>query len=935
MTSTIPTPPPEQRRKLIEVSIPLEKINEQSSREKSLRSGHPSTLHQWWSRKPTATARAVVFAQIVDDPASRPDLFPTVKEQDAEREELFRIIEHISNWDTVKSDPEGWFDKARAKIMLYTDGNPPAVADPFAGGGSIPLEAQRLGLEAHASDVNPVAVLLEKALIEIPPKFADQPPVHPGAAELLKGQDADTWPGATGLAEDVRWYGEWILEEAKKRIGHLYPEADLDDGTTAPVIAWLWVRTVTCPNPACGIAAPLTSSWWVSKKKGHEAYVVPTVTDGEVSYEVHHGAEGGPEKREDGTIKGRTGATCIACGSSISIPYIRSEGVALKLGEDMMAVVAAGNRQRIYLSPTTEQEAAAQVTRPNNLPSGSIAENPRWFSPPQYGISKYSELFTSRQATTLTTLCDLLTDLREKICQGSASNINGTYASAVTTYIAIAISKLANTCAMTTTWMTDRGAFRETFSRQALPMSWDFAESNPLGKQGASFLENVLKAAASITTLPLGIGTADKLSALAAPLTDSIISTDPPYYDYIGYSDLSDFYYIWLRHALREIYPSLFNQTLSPKSTELVADPYRHGSKKKAKEYFEDGFVSFFNRARQQASQNYPTSVYYAFKQQDSKTKEGSSSTGWETVLEGIIRTGWQITATWPMRTESSGRILARGTNAIASTIALVLRPRPENAPTTTRRDFLRELKTSLPQALRDLQRGTVAPVDLPQSAIGPGIGLFSKYSGVLEADGHKMNVRSALRVINEILDEVLSEQEGEYDADTRFALAWFRSYGFGTEAYGSADSLARARNTSVEHLQRAGILHSGQGKVTLHSPEKLHQSDEETGTPYDPAADSNVSAWETVLHLAKELEYGDGVASAGRLLARVPDAIDRDLCKQLAFLLFQISEQRNEAKTALLFNQLGTAWNDIAQTARDIPEHERVGTPATDDMLF
>jgi len=935
MTSTIPTPPPEQRRKLIEVSIPLEKINEQSSREKSLRSGHPSTLHQWWSRKPTSTARAVLFAQIVDDPASRPDLFPTVEEQDAEREELFQIIENISNWDTVKSDPEGWFDKARAKIMLYTDGTPPAVADPFAGGGSIPLEAQRLGLEAHASDVNPVAVLLEKALIEIPPKFAGQPPVHPGAAELLKGQDADTWPGATGLAEDVHWYGEWMLEQAKERIGHLYPEADLGDGTTAPVIAWLWVRTVTCPNPACGIAAPLTSSWWVSKKKGHEAYVVPTVTNGKISYEVHHGKKNGPDKGEDGTINGRTGGACLACGSTITMPYIRSEGTAHRLGQDMIAVVAAGHRKRIYLSPTPSQMVAAEVKAPSNLPTGAIAENPRWFSPPQYGIKNYSDLFTNRQATTLTTLCTLLNVVSRKIHEDTLCEHREGYSAAITTYLAIAISKLTNTCAMTTTWMTDRGAFRETFSRQALPMSWDFAESNPLGEQGASFLENLSKSAASITTLPLGIGAAENISATSAPLAGSVISTDPPYYDYIGYSDLSDFYYVWLRHALRDTYPTLFNKTLSPKLTELVADPYRHGGKKEAKEFFENGFTSFFDHARHHSNKSYPTSVYYAFKQQDSKTKEGSSYTGWETVLEGIIRSGWQITATWPMRTESSGRILARGTNAIASTITLVLRPRPENASTITRRDFLRELKTSLPQALRDLQRGTVSPVDLPQSAIGPGIGLFSKYSGVLEADGHKMGVRSALQVINEVLDEVLSEQEGDYDADTRFALSWFRRYGFDNEVYGNADSLARARNTSVEHMHRTGILHSGQGKVHLYSPEELHRMDEESSSPYDPSADDEVSAWETVIHLAKTLEYGDGVEATGRLLARVQDFIDRDLCKQLAFLLFQISEQRGEAKTALLFNQLGTSWNDIARAARDTPDYDRRGSLSTDDTLF
>lgn len=467
-------------------------------------------------------------------------------------------------------------------------------------------------------------------------------------------------------------------------------------------------------------------------------------------------------------------------------------------------------------------------------------------------------------------------------------------------------------------------------------MIWDYAEAHPLSTTSGSFTSQLRWVVTALEYAPSRGASYCKLrSSKDVDFSEMILSTDPPYYDYIGYSDLSDFFYIWLRRMLRDIYPNIFNRTLVPKSEELVANPYRHGGKDGAQKYFEDGFIEFFTKARSELRTDYPATVYYAFKQQDVRTDDKSSATGWETILEGIIRSGWQITATWPMRSEMSSRSVARGTNALASSIALVLRPRPENAPTTTRRDFLRGLKSTLPRSLRDLQRGTVAPVDLPQSAIGPGIGLFSKYSGVLEADGQKMSVRSALQVINEILDEVLSEQEGDYDADTRFALTWFRSYGFSTEAYGSADSLARARNTSVEHLHRAGILHSGQGKVHLYSPEELHTAEEQDGTPYDPVADNDVSAWETVIHLAKELEYGDGVASAGNLLARVPDAIDRDLCKQLAFLLFQISEQRGEAKTALLFNQLGTAWNDIAQTARDIPEHERVGTPATDDMLF
>lgn len=908
---------PQTRRKLIEVSIPLEKINEQSAREKSIRHGHPSTLHLWWSRKPTSTARAVLFAQIVDDPGSRPDLFPTEEEQDAERRELFEIIEQISNWDTVKSDPEGWFDKAREKILLYTDGNPPAVADPFAGGGSIPLEAQRLGLEAHASDVNPVAVLLEKALIEIPPKFAGQPPVFPGAAEVLDSDDSSAWPGATGLAEDVKRYGEWMLEEAKKRIGHLYPDAELPDGTKAPVIAWLWARTVTCPNPACGIAAPLTSSWWVSKKKGNEAYLVPTVANGTVHYEVHHGIAGGPEKEEDGTIKGHTGAKCIGCGSSISMAHVRSEGVEKRLGQQLTTIVAAGTRQRLFLSPRNAYSQQWDDRPKTDMPHGTIATNPRWFSPPLYGYDKFSELFSPRQSDALSQFGSLVTEVRVTIADSNSDD----YANSVATMLALVVSRCADYWSSFSTWNASGEKMRNLFARQAIPMIWNYAEANPFSNYSGGFQGQLNWVTKAIRHTPTEKqGRASMEPAASVDLKNFLLSTDPPYYDYIGYSDLSDFFYVWIRKMLRGIYPDLLNRTLVPKTEELVANPYRHGGKIGAQKYFEDGFVKFFATARNELRSDYPATVYYAFKQQDVRVDDKKSYTGWETILEGIIRSGWQVTATWPMRSEKSGRSVSIGTNAIASTIALVLRPRPEDAPTTTRRDFLRELKTELPGALRDLQRGTVAPVDLPQSAIGPGIGLFSKYSGVLENDGKKMTVRSALQVINEILDEVLSEQEGDYDADTRFALAWFRSYGFGTEAYGHADSLARARNTSVDHLHRVGILHSGQGNVHLYSPKELHEVDTARGEHYDPSEDDETSAWETVIHLAKALEYEDGVESAGRLLALVPDSIDHDLCKQLAFLLFQISEQRGEAKTALLFNQLGTAWNDIEQAARNAP---------------
>lgn len=915
------TPP---RRKLIEASIPLEKINTESRREKSIRTGHPSTVHQWWSRKPTAAARAVLFAQIIDDPSTRPDLFPTQEAQEAERRELFTLIEKLSKWESVTArDSDNPLIEAKKRIRLYTGDDLPIIADPFAGGGSIPLEAQRLGLPATASDLNPVAVLLEKALLEIPSRFANRPPISIATEALFDKKQ--TWTGSKGLAEDILFFGQSLLEKAKSELSDLYPEVQLNDGTKVPAIAWLWVRTTTCPNPACGVAAPLTSSWYLTKKKGKEKFLHPIIQDRKISYKICDGLKNVP----DGTVN-RSGAKCINCGSAISLQHIRDEGQAGKLGHDLTAIVADTSSGRSYFAPSKSDEDAAFVSLPEDLPPGEIPDKALGFRVKPYGFNNYSDLFSPRQLVALSTLSGLVEDLKKQIVSvGSNSEWEDldSYADAVVTILAICISKLANNSSALTTWMKDRGAFREVFSRQALPMYWDYAENNPLGPHGGALEENISKVATAVAAAPIASSFCVPVNqdALKSDLSGKVISTDPPYYDYVGYSDLSDFFYIWLRRSLRHIYPQLFNRVLVPKNDELVANPYRHNGEQGAQEYFETGFVKFFEHARQHASVTYPMTVYYAFKQQDAKS---ATLSGWETVLEGMIKSGWQITATWPMRTESPGRVLANGTNALASSILLVLRQRPENAPLITRSDFLSELKEALPAALKDLQKGTISPVDLPQSAIGPGMKIFSKYNGVYESDGHKMTVRSALSIINEILDEVLSEQEGDYDSDTRFAIAWFRTYGFNSSIYGNADSLARARNTSIDHLVRSGILDSGRGEVHLLSPADLYEADQGQ-SPYDPSSDNSVSAWETVLHLAKELDFGNGVEGAGILLSQVPPQIDRELCKQLAFLLFSIAESLNESKTALLFNQLGTSWNDIEEAARK-SSASKFSTPET-----
>ena len=824
----MPDPGPTVRRKLIEVALPLEAINRESAREKSIRHGHPSTLHLWWARRPLAAARAVLFAQLVDDPSARPEEFPTEELQRKERERLHHLIERLVVWENIRD--EKLLAEAHAEILKSTDGNPPPILDPFAGGGTIPLEAQRLGLEAHASDLNPVAVLINKALIEIPPKFRDQPPVFPGLAD---SQIRD-WRGAEGLAADVRAYGQWMRDEAEKRIGHLYPKATLPDGSEATVIAWIWARTVTCPNPACGIEMPLVRSWWLGKKKGKEAYVVPVVVDDpthpagqRVKFEIGHDPAKAPTKEHDGTVSGRTGAVCIACNGHAPVDHLRTEGKAGRGGQLLMAVVAEGSRRRVYLPPDKGHESAANVRPPLESVAGEIADNPRWFSPPAYGLTSFADLFTNRQLVALTTFSDLVGEARKQVL---ADGGNSEYADAVATYLGMGVSRMTDIANALCRWENTKEQVRNLFGRQAVPMLWDFAETRPFGKAAGAFevsLGNLAKALTDAGGPPAKVSQTD---AATRPYVGLVISTDPPYYDNIGYSDLSDFFYVWLRRTLRDIYPELLSTMLVPKAAELVANPYRHDGKDGARQFFEDGFRAVFARARETVRDDYPITVWYAFKQSEAND-DGEASTGWETLLDGMIRSGWEITSTWPNRSELSNRMIASGTNALASSIVLSLRPRPDDAPTTDRRGFIAALEAELPDALRKLQQGQIAPVDLPQAAIGPGMAVFSRYSAVLEPDGGKMSVRSALARINEILDQVLNEQEGDFDSTSRFAIAWYRQHGYGVGTFGDADNLARARNTSVETMDRDEIVISRAGKVQLIKPADLPPS-------YDPAAD-------------------------------------------------------------------------------------------------
>lgn len=661
-------------KKLIEVALPLEAINKESAREKSIRHGHPSTLHLWWARRPLAAARAVIWSSLVDDPSSHPEQFPTEEEQNAERERLFRILEKLVVWEN-SNNPEV-LDAAKAEIMKSTGGNPPALLDPFAGGGAIPLEAQRLGLEAHAHDLNPVAVMINKAMIEIPPKFAVQPPVHPGASALAGG-----WRGAAGLAEDVRYYGEWMKQEAFKRIGHLYPKVKDEKGKEHTVIAWIWARTVKCPNPACGCKVPLASNLMLSKKKGNETWIEVQYDGEEPIFQIRKGKC--PKEKESNKCGGRGTFRCLKCGETTTPDYTKKALQSHSSQSVLMAIVAEGSSGRIYFSPTLEQIHAAQIDYPDNVPRGSMSDDRRAITPPDYGMPDFADLFTNRQLTALTTFCKLAGEAQAKVVADGGSE---EYGQAVGTYLTFAIDRLAMTGNSLVRWNSVGEKAQHCFGRQALPMLWDYAEPNFLGNATGCISSAVFYSGDPLNYLPaFPQATVHQFDAQSdCGLRNVMISTDPPYYDNVGYSDLSDFFYVWMRQCLKETLPNLFKTMLAPKSEELVAVPYRFGgSTEKARAFFEKGMLQSCKQIYQYACEDVPVTIYYAYKQSETDEKQTSSS-GWETMLSAIVQAGFAITGTWPMRTEMKTRQRSQGSNALASSIVLVCRKRPATSTSMT-----------------------------------------------------------------------------------------------------------------------------------------------------------------------------------------------------------------------------------------------------------
>ena len=918
------------KKKLIEVALPLDMINACAAYEKMPGIGpHPRGVHLWWARRPFTVARAVIWASLVDDPSSHPELFPTEEAQKEERARLFRILEQLSNWKN--SSNKDILENAQREIRKYVN-NPPTLLDPFAGGGAIPLEGLRLGLNVKACDLNPIAVMINKSIIDIPNRFHLKKPVNPESQRLFE----DGQSSVHCLAEDVRFYGGVLNKLAQKELGGNYPKVKVpvnQGGGEENAIAWIWTRTVKCPNPACGCDMPLASSFTLAKKKGREAYIVPEYDEENkrIKYVVRH-----DNKKPPKTGKMARGAkfNCIICGSTTTPEYIKETALSGKMKSQLMAIVAERKGGRVYVSPYPEQELAAHVSRPSKYPKGEIGGDRRALWTPLYGLTDFSDLFTNRQLTTLTFLSDKIKDIialieKDAVLAGLSADYipleNGgtgarAYAEAIGTYLAFSVDRLADFSTSVSRWAISNEKAMNCFNKQAIPMTWDYPEVNILGDSVGSISQIIKYIADCIDTIPtsMGKGIAFQHDAQSdSGIRNVLISTDPPYYDNIGYADLSDFFYIWMKNSLKDIYPSLFSTLLVPKGEELTAIPYRFGgSADRARDFFEDGMIKTCQQLYKYADEDFPVTIYYAYKQNDSVDSEDGkkvASTGWETMLNAIIEAGFAITGTWPMRTEQAYRAVSMGTNALASSIVLVCRKRSKDAPQTTRRNLVNTLRKELRPALKKLQESNIAPVDLAQSAIGPGMGVYSRYRRVLEADGSPMSVRSALQVINEEIDLYFNEQVGEMDAMSRFCIDLFTQNAFNDIKFGDADILARAKGTSVAAIAAHNVIYAKAGNVHLF---------ERTDLPETIDKDESC-IWLLTQQLTQAMATGGVEACAKAVFTLFGSNAER--AKDLAYRLYTIAEQKKWASEAYAYNALVVAWPDIqtraAMLERETPE--------------
>jgi putative DNA methylase len=902
--------------KLIEVAMPLKAINEACIAEKKIRSGTPANIHAWWARRPMAASRSILFAQLVDDPSAHPELFPNEEAVEKERQRLFSLMRELA----APTGPTTKVLSAAQDEIRKSVGSDITVLDPFAGGGSIPVEAQRLGLNVLASDLNPVAVLLNRFMLVQAKAATGHSAVHPEEDSLLSRRPS---AGLNGLADDVHWYGKFLRDLVAEELKEFYPAANDSNGKPHAVIAWLWARTVPCPNPACRRVAPLMTNFWLSKKKGRECWLDPEVNaPGEaITFKIQTGS-GTPAS--NGSKVGRgTKFICLGCKEPLDTSYVKSVGLTGSYGQQLVAIACLGDRRRVYLPASAEQEQAAlSVNFASHQLETALVDNPRWFSPPGYGMTTHASLFTSRQLKTLTTFSDKISQVRKEVLLHSLGDEE--YADIIATVLGLAVSKLSDLSNSLCWWEAPSECPRNLFTRQAIPMVWDFAEGNPFGESSGSFL-TILSNTVRAIRGPLvqfnrrgNVSVSQANAAMREYPPNVVVCTDPPYFDNIGYADLADFFYVWLRLGLGSIHTDLFGTLLTPKSEELVATPYRFdGNQELANAHFESGFRDVFSRIKLRHHADIPMTVFYAYKQEDDESESdgsatGAGATGWEKLLQGMVDSGLQITATWPVRTEMASRLVGRRTNALASSVVLACRPRQIDAGITDRQGFIRHLRRVLSDKIVELHSGGVMPVDMAQASIGPGMSVFTSYSKVMDGSNSVMSVNTALQTINQILDELQSDHESDFDSDTRWALSWFDQFGMNPGPFGDAQNLATARSIAMNAIERSGIIESRSGNVRL-----LDRS--EYPDDWDPESDKRVTVWEVCQHLIRRLD-GDGGAIAAASLLRQVGGLG-DAARDLSYRLYEIANRNGWADEARAYNNLAAEWPDLVALAAQAPQ--------------
>jgi putative DNA methylase len=875
-----------EKRKLVEVALPLEAINIACKADKDRKTGTIRNLHKWFAPMPVPALRALIFASLIDDP-----------EDEAERERLLLLIENLVA-SVVDSPPEQVLTDVREEIARATGGDLPVVFDPFCGGGSTLVEAQRLGLASRGSDLNPVPVLISRVLAEFPPQVRDIKPLHPATQGVLTEN-----PRLTGFVTDLIHYARRVYDAAAETLTARYPPAPNGD----LVIAWFWARTVASPDPRFqGTHTPLVGSWWLAKKKSEFGFIRPTVDRHQRRIAFEISTEGSPPKSSKNE--------CLFSGSRIPFKYVRDEGRNGRLGVTMLAMAAHGSHGRQHFAPDEDQVTVASLARPANPPQLPLPNEAIGFRVQGYGLKEWADLFTPRQQLALETFATLVASVEDWVLEDGGSEV---YAQAISAFLGLCVGKLAQFSSTQCLWKIDSRngsgkAESAKFGRNDVPMVMDFVETNPFGRSVGDWMQVVSTALRALEHVePRGPKATVVLADARSPVDElshqALVITDPPYFGTIGYANLSDYFYVWIRRAIGDTFPELFGTVATPKSDELIAEPARHsGSLADAKSYFIAGFKETFASLKEAGNPDLPMIVIYALKEQEDIEDDGRVSGGWEAMLEALLAAGFGITGTWPVHGTGSTRMRGLGANALATYVALVCRPRPDDSVTATRRDFVSALRQELGPAVRVLQQSAIAPVDLAQAVIGPGMAIFSKYRAVLDANGTPLRVRDALAIINQALAETLDGQESDMDPATRWATTWYEQHAFAEGSFGEADSLSRAKGTSVGALVEGGIALARGNRVRLLDRGELPND-------WGSVADSRLTVWEVAQYLSRALE-SSGEREAAEFLRRVGRRGEG--ARELAYRLYVICERKKWAKEALTYNALVTAWPEISRLA-------------------